>query len=115
MKCVLPGLAAEGVITFSGWSNTASTPGNHDFIRNYLTAYDVEASIWAAHAYATVYILAEAIANAQSTDSKAIRDAMADIKDLDSILGKFSFDDVGDAVYEPLTLVVANGQFEVFE
>ena len=109
------GLAAEGVITFSGWSNTASTPGNHDFIRNYLTAYDVEASIWAAHAYATVYVLAEAIANAQSTDATAIRDAMADIKDLDSILGKFSFDDVGDAVYEPLTLVVANGQFEVFE
>ena len=109
------GLAAEGVITFSGWSNTASTPGNHDFIRNYLTAYDVEASIWAAHAYATVYVLAEAIANAQSTDATAIRDAMADIKDLDTILGKFSFDAVGDAVYEPLTLVVANGQFEVFE
>ena len=109
------GLAAEGVITFSGWSSTASTPGNHDFIRNYRTAYDVEPSIWAAHAYATVYILAEAIANAQSTDSKAIRDAMSNIKDLDTILGKFSFDVVGDAVYEPLTLVVANGQFEVFE
>ena len=40
---------------------------------------------------------------------------MSNIKDLDTILGKFSFDVVGDAVYEPLTLVVANGQFEVFE
>ena len=109
------GHAAEGVITFSGWSSTASTPGNHDFIRNYLMAYDVEASIWAAHAYATVYVLAEAIANAQSRDATAIRDAMADIKDLDTILGKFSFDAVGDAVYEPLTLIVANGQFKVFE
>ena len=40
---------------------------------------------------------------------------MASIKDLDTILGTFSFDAVGDAVYEPLTLVVANGEFEVFE
>ena len=71
--------------------------------------------MWAAHAYTTVYILAEAIANAGSTDSKAIRDAMAGIRDLDTVLGTFSFNAVGDAVYEPLTLVVENGQFRVFE
>ena len=109
------GHAAEGTITFSGWFSTASTPGNQAFIQNYRAAFGVEASTWAAHAYATVYILAEAIANAGSTDSKAIRDAMADLRDLDTVLGTFSFNAVGDAVYEPLTLVVEDGQFRVFE
>ncbi len=109
------GTAAEGTVTFSGWFSTAATPGNLAFVENYRTAFDVDASTWAAHAYATVYILAEAIANAGSIDAKAIRDAMADIKDLDTILGRFSFNAVGDAVYEPLTLVVENGQFRIFE
>ena len=109
------GAAAEGTVTFSGWFSTAATPGNLAFVQNYRTAFDVEASTWAAHAYASVYILAEAIANAGSTDSKAIRDAMADIRDLDTVLGTFSFNAVGDAIYEPLTLVVEDGQFRVFE
>ena len=28
---------------------------------------------------------------------------------------KFSFDDVGDAAYNPVMLIVRNGAFEVFE
>ena len=51
----------------------------------------MEPSVWAAQPYAAVYILAEAISDAQSTDSTAIRDALANITDFDTILGKFSF------------------------
>ncbi len=40
---------------------------------------------------------------------------MADITDLDTILGEFSFDGNGDAVYDPIVLIVRNGEFEVFE
>ena len=60
-------------------------------------------------------ILARAIFNAQLTEAVAIRDAMAEIRDLDTILGQFSFDANGDAVYEATVLIVRNGQFEVFE
>ncbi len=35
--------------------------------------------------------------------------------DLDTILGEFSFDGNGDAVYDPIVLIVRNGEFEVFE
>ena len=41
------------------------------------------------------------ITDAQSTDAAAIRDALANITDLDTVLGKFSFDAVGDALYDP--------------
>ena len=109
------GDAAEGAITFTSWISTADTPGNQVFGQNYSTKYGVEPNIWAAQSYASVYILTKAIADAQSTDPIAIRDAMANIMDLDTVLGKFSFDAVGDAVYNPIVLIVENGQLQVFE
>ena len=109
------GAAAEGAITFTGWISTADTPGNQAFVQNYRAAYGMEPDIWAAQSYATVYILAKAIADAQSADPTAIRDALANITDFDTILGKFSFNDVGDAVYDPIVLIVKNGEFQVFE
>ena len=109
------GDAAEGVITFSSWVSTADTPRNQAFIQNYSTRYGIEPNTWAAHAHASVYILAEAIADAQSTDPVKIRDAMTNIMDLDTVLGKFSFDAVGDAVYNPIVLIVKHGQLQVFE
>ena len=109
------GNAAAGTIVFTSWVNTADTPGNQVFIQNYRAAYGVEPNIWAAQSYASVYLLAKAIANAQSADATAIRDALADTTDFDTILGKFSFDAVGDAVYDPVVLIVKNGEFQIFE
>ena len=109
------GDAAEGAITFVGWASTADTPGNQDFVQNYSAKYGVEPSNYAARSYAALHILAEAIADAQSTDSTAIRDALANITDFDTVFGKFSFDAVGDAVYDPKILIVVNGQLEIFE
>ena len=109
------GDAAEGAIAFTSWVNTADTPKNQVFVQNYRTKYGIEPNIWAAQSYATVYILAKAIADARSTDAAAIRDALANITDIDTVLGKFSFDAVGDAVYDPVALIVKNGEFQVFE
>ena len=111
----LAGDAAEGAITFTSWISTADTPGNQAFVQNYRAAYGIEPDVWAAQSYATVYILAEAIADAQSADPNAIRNALANTTDFDTILGKFSFNAVGDAVYDPVVLIVKNGQFQVFE
>lgn len=109
------GDAAEGAITFASWFRAANTPGNGAFIQNYSAKYGMEPDIYAAQSYAAVYILAEAISNAQATDSAAIRDALADIRDFGTILGKFSFDENGDAVYDPIVLIVESGQLEAFE
>ena len=109
------GDAAEGAITFTDWVSTADTPGNQAFVQNYTARYGMEPSVWAAQPYAAVYILAEAIKNAQSTDSAAIAAALAEIKDFDTILGKFSFDSNGDPIYDPVALIVRDGKFEVFK
>ena len=109
------GDAAEGAITFTSWISTADTSGNQAFVQNYRAKYGAEPSPWGAQSYAALYILAEAIANAQSADSVAIRDALANTKNFDTVLGEFSFNAVGDAVYDLMVLVVQNGNFEVFE
>ncbi len=109
------GDAAEGAIAFSSWVNTANTPRNQAFIQSYSAKYGINPNIWAAQSYASVYILARAIADAQSIDPTAIRDALANITDLDTILGKFSFDAIGDAVYDPVVLIVQNSALQVFE
>ena len=109
------GDAAEGAITFVAWASAVDIPENQAFVQNYRAKYGVEPSNYAARAYAGLHILAEAIANAQSTDSVGIRDALANIKDFDTVFGKFSFNEVGDAVYDPKILIVVNGQLELFE
>ena len=109
------GAAGEGLISSKSWLSTDANSLNQAFVRNYTAAYGVEPNTWAAHSYTTVYILAQAIADAQSTDAAAIRDAMANIKNLDTVLGNFSFDDDGDAVHDAIILTVENGEFKVFE
>ena len=107
--------AAEGTITFTSWNSIADTPGNQAFVRNYSTKYGMEPNIWAAQFYAAIHILAKGITDAQSTDPKAIAAALAEIRDFDTILGTFSFNNVGDAIYDPIVLIVKGGEFEVFE
>ena len=109
------GPAAEGAITFIGWGTPINTPGNQAFIQNYSEIYGTAPNNYAARSYVALYILATAIANAQFTDAISIRDALANIRDFDTILGKFSFDANGDAVYDAKVLIVENGELVLFE
>ncbi len=109
------GDAAEGAIAFSGWSSMSDAPGNQTFVQNYQAKYGIEPEPWAAQSYATLYILANAIAHAQSADSAAIRDALAQTMDFPTILGNFSFDPNGEAMYDPIVLMVKDGELQTFE
>ena len=109
------GEAAEGAMTFIGWGTAVDTPGNHAFVQNYSTTFGMEPNNFAARSYAAFYILAEAIKRAESTDATRIRDALASIRNFDTILGKFSFDANGDAVYDPKILIVKDGELVLFE
>ena len=109
------GDAAEGAISFTSWFHMADTPDNQLFVESYRATYGIEPEPWAAQSYATLYILTEAILEARSTEATAVRDALAATENLDTILGNFSFNADGDAVYDPIVLVVKNGEVEVFE
>ena len=109
------GEAAEGAVTSIGWLSTADTPLSRAFVESYIRTYAAEPPAWAAQSHAAFHILAMAIANAQSINANAIRDALAKTTDMDTVVGNFSFDPNGEAVYDPIVLTVKNGAFEVFE
>ncbi len=109
------GATAEGAITFTSWSRLSNMPGNQEFVANYRATYGEEPKLWAAQSYATLYILAEAILNAGATDSVSIRDALAQTKDFPTVLGDFSFDPNGEAMYNTVVLIVKEGELVVFE
>ncbi len=108
------GAAAEGAITFTTWMSAADTPGNQAFVRNFIDTYDSEPSVFSALAYTSVQLLMNAVSTAGSTDSDAIREALAATSDFDTVLGGFSFDAVGDAEYDPIILIVRDGDLQPF-
>ena len=112
------GEGAEGTIGFIGWSSRSNAPGNQAFVRNYRAKYGIEPEPWAAQSYATLYVLANAMKTAQSADSTAIRDALAQTKDFPTILGKlgnYAFNPDGDALYDQILMIVKDGELQFFE
>ena len=109
------GGAAEGLVTFASWSRLADTPGNAAFIAAYQAKYGIAPEVWAAQSYATLHLLAAAMATAAALESAAIRDALAQTIDVPTILGDFSFDADGEAIYAPVVLTVKGGELQAFE
>ena len=107
------GDAAEGAIAFASWFSDSDAPGNQDFVMNYMAEFGIDAEPWAAQSYATLHILANAISHAADNSSSAIRDALAQTKDFPTILGNFSFDPNGEAMYNPVVLIAKDGALQV--
>ena len=88
---------------------------NQQFIESYRARYGVDPDQVAAQAYTGVYILATGLLDAQTaTDSRALRDALEQIKNLDTPLGPFSFNDEHDPDYAATVQVVHSGHFQPF-
>lgn len=114
------GEAAEGAIAFTGWFSQLDNPINRAFLERFRSTHGGEPEEIDALSYATVFILYHAIIEAMAMDfisvpdSSAIRDALAAVRDFDTNLGSFSFDSNGEAVYEPVVLIVENGTQVLF-
>jgi branched-chain amino acid transport system substrate-binding protein len=109
------GQAAEGVIVGVGWNVGVPNEKSQRFVQKYREKYGSEPDQYAAQAYAGMYILAQAIKTAPSTERSAVRDALAAIKNFDTVLGTFSFLPNGDADYQAAVTMVKDGKFVLFE
>ncbi|HSO58692.1 MAG TPA: ABC transporter substrate-binding protein [Paenisporosarcina sp.] len=111
----IAGDASEGLIVATPWFGDKDEPKVQEFVKKYEEEYGSKPDQFAAQAYDALYIMAEGLKNAGEADRDALRDALAEIKDLDGVLGKFSFDKDGDVVMEPTVLVIKDGKFQLFE
>jgi branched-chain amino acid transport system substrate-binding protein len=108
------GEAGEGVMMGAAWNASSTLPLNKKFVEAFTAKYGNPPDQFAAQAYAGVHIAYDAIKKAGSTtDHKAIRKALTKIKDLDTVLGKFSFTSERDAGCTPVVQIVKGAKFTV--
>ncbi len=109
------GAAAEGIIVGAAWNIASENALSREFAENFRSAYNEDPDQFAAQAYAGVYIMAEALKNAKGTDAETLRSELAKIRDLNTVLGSFSFSDNRDAMHDAVVQQASEGKFIIFE
>ncbi len=104
------GDVADGAISGTSWIAGERTPGNAAFVRTYRARLGYQPDQFSAQAYTAVRLLALAIRHAGSTDPRAIRDALARLRRVDTILGRFSFDAGRAPRYAPVVQQIRAGR-----
>ena len=109
------GPAAEGVLVGTSWNSASTAPANARF-KELMQKRGVNPDQFTAQAYSGILVVAEAVRKAgYKTGRDDIKNAFAQVKDLDTPLGKFSFTPSRDAQHEPAVQQVKNGKFEIVE
>ncbi|MEP9353084.1 ABC transporter substrate-binding protein [Xanthobacter sp. KR7-65] len=110
----LAGPAAEGFLVGSGWFIDFDSPLNKAFVEAYKAKYGSSPDTFAAQAHAAVTIFADAVKRAGGvSDPAKLRTAIADTKDLDTVLGPFSFDNDREPVLAAKVLELKDGKFQL--
>ena len=108
------GDAAEGVIVGAAWNISSKAPLNVKFVNDYTKKYNRAPDQFAAQAYAGVQIAYQAAkAAGDSGDRKALRDALVKVKNIDTVLGRFSFTEGRDASHTGIVQEIKGGKFVV--
>jgi len=113
----LAGDAGNGVFTESNFFPGDSRPEVQTFVQKFRAKYNEEPDDFNAVAYDTIVLLA-AVIDKYGVDRTAIRDGLAEIKDVPSVIyGKATFDPQTRRVAgaRAVYLVVKNGQFMLWD
>lgn len=107
------GPAAEGVLVGTAWDRSSTAPANQRFLE-IMKARGVDPDQFAAQAYTGVLVVAEAVKRAgMKAGRQDINGGLAQVKDLPTPLGTFSFLDTRDATHEPALQQVKDGKFQI--
>ncbi|MCX6277171.1 MAG: ABC transporter substrate-binding protein [Bacteroidetes bacterium] len=108
------GQAAQGSICGSAWIYSGDTPGNAQFVASYSSLYGSKPDQFAAQAYASLYIVADALVRTNSLNNETLRNSLANTTNLKTILGTFSFDANRNPAHTPVVQELDNGEFVLF-
>jgi branched-chain amino acid transport system substrate-binding protein len=108
------GGASDGLIVGSAWHIDSDSAQSPAFVEAYRVTYGSDPDQFSAQGYAGIQVLGEALRRAGSAEPDAIRDALAEIRDFETVLGTFSFDENRDGHHPAVIKVVSGREFEVF-
>lgn len=106
------GDAVEGAVYSTHFtSEKPVTEVSETFLTDYKEKYGKEANAFSALGYDAYMVIIEAIKNADSADSVAIRDELANTTDFTGATGNITLDENGDAVKSAIINKVEDGKF----
>lgn len=109
----IAGPAAEGVIITTSLGRDSKSQETQDFISQYEKMFNHKTDMVAASGHTAVKVAADAIKRAGSTDSAAVRDAIA-TTNLAASTGTISFNSLGEIIKDVQVQIVKDGQFHDF-
>jgi branched-chain amino acid transport system substrate-binding protein len=109
----IAGTAAEGVIITTSLGRDSKSQETQDFISQYEKMFNHKTDMVAASGHTAVKVAADAINRAGTTDSAAVRDAIA-ATNLVASTGTISFNSLGEIIKDVQVQVVKDGQFRDF-
>ena len=109
------GGAAEGIIVGAAWNSASRGDRNAEFLAAFQAKYGSLPDQFAAQAYTGVKLIDLAIRADCSATREAITTNLGGLRDVDTVLGTFSFDENRDAVHPAVVQIVQNGTFAVLE
>ncbi|HEY5675979.1 MAG TPA: branched-chain amino acid ABC transporter substrate-binding protein [Myxococcales bacterium] len=112
------GPLAEGVLAFREGAPAEKLPGGHQFLADYnKQGYSNPPEAYGPFAYAAAVLLMDAIEKAGPDRKKIIQQlSPAHVKDVDSIVGKITFDEHGQNTVPAITkYVVQDGKWVLWE
>lgn len=100
-------------ITFGGLPGNQLTGKGKEFYQNYINKFKTEPESYAAYSYEATKVVLKALEKTGKKDRAALIAEVANTKDFEGVLGKWSFDDKGDTSLKTMSgNIVKNGKFE---
>lgn len=92
------------------YSSEGDNPRVGEFVDAFEDLYGSAPDMFAALAYDTVYLIAEAVESADEITPIAIRDALREVEDFEGVTGTFSFDDFHNPIKSAVVVELQNGE-----
>lgn len=100
-------------LTFGGLPPEELTGAGKEFVDKYKAKYNSMPEAYALYGYESAKVALESIRKAGKKDRAAIVDACSKIREMESTLGKWSFDENGDTTLKIMSgIVVKDGKFQ---
>jgi branched-chain amino acid transport system substrate-binding protein len=109
------GKAVDGCYFTNHFAPDDPSPIVKEFVAKFQEKYGAPPDTFAALGYDAARLLADAIKRAGSTDSKALRDSLAETSGFEGVTGRISFDANRNASKPGLIVTVKGGKFEIAE
>lgn len=109
------GEASEGTVVGAAWHMDIGNEQSPGFVERYREMHGEDPDQFSAQGYAGVQVLAEAMGHAGSSERDDVRDALAELGEVETVLGRFSFDDNRDGSHQAVVKVVDGGTFAILQ